>query len=108
MEIQPTDPVRRRYWQWINEEIDLAKSRCDTAYLSAWKREIARNYPLGSERPRFVDQVLFRLDGVPDVVRCDCCGAELTKHSFQKSGPSGILLTLGRECVHHELGACRQ
>jgi hypothetical protein len=101
-----TDP-HRRFWQATERDIATARARGDLAFLSNIKREILDTIKDNPETLEYAKVSLVMLDGVPDEVRCDCCGQQL-KSSFQRRSPDGAILTLGSECLIHELGACRR
>ena len=106
MMLTEKDP-RKRFWQAIERDIATARIKGDLAFLSNLKKEIIDAVKDNPETLEYAKVSLVMLDGVPDEVRCDCCGQRL-KRSFQRRSPDGAILTLGSECLMHELGACRR
>jgi len=101
-----TDP-HKRFWQSTERDIATARARGDLAFLSNIKREILDAIKDNPETLEYAKVSLVMLDGVPDEVKCDCCGQRL-KHSYERRSADGAVLTLGKECINHELGACRR
>jgi hypothetical protein len=97
----------RQFWRKLEEKIARYKSRRDIAFLSNLKRDLASAC---REEPSILEYArvsLAMLDEIPSEVRCDCCHQRL-KHSYERRSADGAVLTLGKECINHELGACRK